>query len=77
MNHLNTHALLLKSQHGFTKGISCLTYLLLFLEDVNKTIDEGNYLDFSKAFEKVPHKSPLHKIESHGISCNMADWNDE
>ena len=58
MNHLNTHTLLLKSQHGFTKGNSCLTNLLSFLEDVTKANDEGKsldviYLDFSKAFDKV------------------------
>ena len=45
MNHLNTHTLLLKSQHGFTKGKSCLTNLLSFLEDVTKAIDEGKPLD--------------------------------
>ena len=32
------------------------------------------YLDFSKAFDKVPHKRLLHKIESHGISGNVAAW---
>ena len=79
MNHLNTHTLLLKSQHGFTKGKSCLTNLLSFLEDVTKAIDEGKpldviYLDFSKAFDKVPHKRLLYKIESHGISGNVAAW---
>ena len=78
VNHLNTHTLLLKSQHGFTKGKSCLTNLLSFLEDVTKAIDEGKpldviYLDFSKAFDKVPHKRLLHKIESHGIS-SMDRW---
>ena len=40
VNHLNTHTLLLKSQHGFTKGKSCLTNLLSFLEDVTKAIDD-------------------------------------
>ena len=76
MNHLNTHTLLLKSQHGFTKEKSCLTNLLSFLEDVTKAIDEGKpldviYLDFSKAFDKVPHKRLLYKIESHSISGSM------
>ena len=77
MNHLNTHTLLLKSKHGFNKGKSCLTNLLSFLEDVTEAIDEDKplvviYLDFSKAFDKVPHKRLLHKIESHGISGNVA-----
>ena len=79
VNHLNTHTLLLQSQHGFTKGKSCLTNLLLFLEDITKAIDEGKpldviYLDFAKAFDKVPHQRLLHKIESHGISGNVAAW---
>ena len=39
VNHLNIQTLLLKSQHGFTKGKSCLTNALLFLEDVTKAID--------------------------------------
>ena len=32
------------------------------------------YLDSSKAFDKVPHKRLLHKIESHGIGGNVAAW---
>ena len=79
VNHLTSHSLLLQSQHGFTKGRSCLTNLLLFLEDVTKAIDEGKpmdvvYLDFSKAFDKVPHQRLLHKIDSHGIGGNVAAW---
>ena len=79
VNHLNTHTLLVQSQHGFTKGKSYLTNLLLFLEDITKAIDEGKpydviYLDFAKAFDKVPHQRLLHKIESHGISGNVAAW---
>ena len=79
VNHLNTHALLLKSQHGFTEGKSCLTNLLSFLEDATKATDESKpldviYLDFSKAFDKVPHKRLLHTIESHGIKGNVAAW---
>ena len=79
MNHLTTHSLLLQSQHDFTKGRSCLTNLLLFLEDVTKAIDEGKpmdmvYLDFSKALDKVPHQRLLHKIDSHGIGGNVAAW---
>ena len=81
VNHLNKHTLLLQSQHGFTKGRSCLTNLLLFLEDITKAIDEGKpldviymYLDFSKAFDKVPHQRLLLKIKAHGVCGNVADW---
>ena len=40
--------------------MSCLTNLLEFLESVTKWVDEGSpvdvvYLDFQKAFDKVPH----------------------
>ena len=77
MNHLHTHTLLLKSQHGFTKGKSCLTNLLSFLEDVTKAIDEGKpldviYLDFSKAFDKVPHKRLLHKMSKLNLTVLVA-----
>ena len=49
------------SLHGFLKARSCLTNMLCFLEDVTKWVDEGSpveiiYLDFKKAFDKVPHQ---------------------
>lgn len=78
-NHLNRNKLIIESQHGFTEGRSCLTNLLLFLEDVTSAIDNGNpldtvYLDFSKAFDKVPHLRLCRKIEAHGISGCVKNW---
>ena len=60
IKHLNIFNLINGSQHGFTKGRSCLTNLLEFLEEVTNAIDNGKpfdciYLDFAKAFDKVPH----------------------
>ena len=48
------------SQHGFLKARSCLTNLLCFLEEITKWVDDQSpvdvvYLDFQKAFDKVPH----------------------
>ncbi len=59
--HLDKYNLINSSQHGFTKGKSCLTNLLEFLEDVTLALDKGEpvdaiYLDFSKAFDKVPRR---------------------
>ena len=58
---------------------SCLTNLLEFLEDVTKLIDAGHqvdllYLDFSRAFDKVPHQRLMLKIQSMGITGNVAGW---
>ena len=63
-NHLNEYKLIKGNQHGFTKGRSCLTNLLEFYEAVSDWVDEGKavdivYVDFKKAFDKVPHRRLL------------------
>ncbi|CAM4543822.1 unnamed protein product [Lepidochelys kempii] len=72
VRHIEKHKLLGKSQHGFCEGKSCLTDPLEFFEGVNKHVDKGDpmdivYLDFQKAFDKVPHQRLLCKLSSHGI----------
>ena len=67
------------SQHGFLKARSCLINILCFLEDVTKWVDEGSpvdiiYLDFKKAFDKVPHQRLLLKLKAHGIGNGMINW---
>ena len=61
MDFLIKHTLINPSQHGFLKAKSCLTNLLCFLEEITKWVDDGSpvdvfYLDFQKAFDKVPHQ---------------------
>ena len=79
ITHLRKHNLIVESQHGFTKGRSCLTNLLTFLEEVTKAIDQGIpvdviYLDFSKAFDKVPHQRLLGKLRAHGLGETVVGW---
>ena len=67
IEHLDLYKLIKDTQHGFVKNRSCLTNLLFFLEEVTNYIDSGYpvdiiYLDFQKAFDKVPHKRLLHKL---------------
>ena len=78
-DHVNRNKLLKKTQHGFLESRSCLTNLLEFLEDVTSMIDDGDpvdvaYLDFQKAFDKVPHKRLLAKLSAHGIDGNVLSW---
>ena len=67
------------SQYGFRKNRSCLTNLLKFLNVATEAFDEGEqldvtYLDFSKAFDKVPHKRLCLQLKCHGISGKTPDW---
>ena len=53
--------------------------MLCFLEEITKWIDEGLpvdiiYLDFHKAFDKVPHQRPILKLKAHGIGDGIIDW---
>jgi len=53
---LDKHKLIRDSQHGFRKGRSCLTNILLFLDEVLRSVDEGHcvdivFLDLAKAFD--------------------------
>src|SRR6267154_2545604 len=79
VTHLDKYNLIKRSQHGFTRGKSCLKNLLDFFEVITKELDEGNnvdliYLDFSKAYDKVPYRRLFRKLESHGICDIVLNW---
>jgi Reverse transcriptase (RNA-dependent DNA polymerase)/Endonuclease-reverse transcriptase len=68
LSHLKKHGLLKRSQHGFLPGRSCATNLLEFFEKATRTVDNGEafdavFLDFAKAFDKVPHTRLLKKLK--------------
>ena len=79
MDFLVKHKLINTSQHGFLKARSCLTNLLCFLEEITKWVDDGSpvdviYLDFQKAFDKVPHQRLILKLKSHGMGNSIINW---
>ena len=79
INHLLRNRLLNSSQHGFLPNKSCTTNLLVFLDKITKAVDDGIpmdviYLDFSKAFDKVPHKRLLMKMKMLGVSGYILKW---
>ena len=79
MDFLIKHKLINPTQHGFLKAKSCLTNLLCFLEEITKWVDDGSpvdviYLDFQKAFDKVPHQRLISKLKSHGMGNSFINW---
>ena len=79
VSHLEENYLLKNTQHGFRNKRSCLTNLLDFSYDILNQYDESKavdiiYLDFQKAFDKVPHKRLMVKLESHGIQGDVLRW---
>ncbi|XP_072025359.1 uncharacterized protein [Amphiura filiformis] len=62
-----------------SKGKSCTTNLIEYLEVITKTVDEGIpvdvvYLDLAKAFDTVPHRRLVEKIKAHGIEGKLLYW---
>ena len=66
-------------QHGFVRGRSCLTNLLEAFENWTELLDEGHgidiiYLDYRKAFDTVPHKRLLSKVQQARIGGKVLNW---
>ena len=79
VEHLKSHGLNDEKQHGFTSGRSCQTNLIDFFDWVTKIIDGGGavdiaYLDFSKAFDTVPHRRLINKLQSLSLDSHIVEW---
>jgi len=77
--HLIENGLIRNTQHGFMPGKSCATNLVEFMDTVTRAADEGKavdifYLDFAKAFDKVPRQRLLNKMRAKGIHAGIIKW---
>jgi hypothetical protein len=78
-DHLTANGLIEDSQHGFVKGRSCATNLIEFLDFLTDALDKGEpadaiFLDFAKAFDKVPRQRLLEKLKSVEIGGRVLAW---
>ena len=79
MEHFDGNDILSDSQHGFRARRSCETQLLSFIDELFQSLNVGKQidiaiLDFSKAFDVVPHRRLLHKLEFLGIRGTTLEW---
>ena len=79
MKHLADNKSIPKEQHGFVPNRSCFTNLLDTMDNISKLQDMGIpvdevFLDFSKAFDKVPHQRLIYKLNALGIRGPILNW---
>lgn len=79
ITHLERNNLLYSRQHGFRSGLSTVTQLAEITNDIANVInDRGQldaiFLDFSKAFDVVPHHELITKMRAIGIENNIISW---
>ena len=78
-NHLDRNKITSDAQHGFRKRRSCESQLILTVHDLAEELDQQGQtdtilLDFSKAFDRVPHQRLLRKLEFYGIQGKVLRW---
>ena len=79
MRHFDEHSILVDCQHGFRKRRSCETQLLSLTQELHEHLEgKGQIdmvvLDFSKAFDKVPHQRLMAKLWNYGIRGRTHAW---
>ena len=77
--HLIENCLLSKDQFGFCKARSCVSQLLVTINEWFNCIDkkipvDAAYLDFRKAFDSVPHKRLISKLYGYGVRGKVLNW---
>ena len=79
LTHLEKHKILSDLQHGFRSGHSCESQLIITINDLLEAYNDKDQidlviLDFSKAFDTVPHQKLLHKLKNYGIDGKINGW---
>ena len=78
-NYFKRNHILTSLNHGFRTGYSCEIQLAVTIDDLARNFDNNlqtdiAILDFSKAFDTVPHNKLLHKLEVYGIRGILYQW---
>ncbi len=79
LTHFDSHNILVDCQHGFRSKRSCETQLTTFIQELYQSMHQGTrtdvaIMDFSKAFDKVPHQRLLLKLDHYGVRDQTLLW---
>ena len=79
IKHMRDNNIFSKDQYGFIDRRSTTLQLLYILDEWTEILDDGGtidavYMDFMKAFDKVPHERLLSKLEAYGIGGEVMNW---
>ena len=79
MSHFTNNDVLSERQHGFRARRSCESQLISLTQELHEHLEKKSQidlimLDFSKAFEKVPHQRLMGKIWNQRIQGTTHRW---
>lgn len=77
--HIENNSLISKQQHGFQKNLNTTTQLLHVVHFASRALDQKKdyhiiSFDFTKAFDRVPHRLLLHKLLSYRFNTPCINW---
>lgn len=79
IKHMNDNNMFSPKQFGFLSKRSTVLQLIRVLDIWSEILEQGGsidaiYMDFMKAFDKVPHRRLVYKIDKYGIKGNILGW---
>ena len=79
MSYFTSLNILNPLQHGFRPNHSCQTQLVDFIDEIQRSMNIQQqtdllFIDFSKAFDIVPHGRLLNKLKFYGVRGSLFWW---